>query len=93
MPRRLVAEAGFLRAYRRLAETDAHRVDEALAQLRHYLATGDAAAGLGIKHLGGRTYECRAGLALRIVYVVVEAEVVLSLLGHHDEVRRFLKRQ
>ena len=93
MSRQIIVKAGFERAYRRLPEADRHLVDEALKRFDLYLRTHQAAAGLGLKHLGSRTYEFRAGLALRIVYVAEGEKIVLSLLGSHDEVRRFLKRQ
>ena len=93
MPRQVIVKAGFERAYRRLSDAERPVVDAALQHFQRYLETRQASVGLGLKHLGGRTYELRAGLALRIVYVLTETEVVLALLGTHDEVRRFLKRQ
>ena len=93
MPRQVVAKARFLRAYHRLSDADRGLVDSALRHFQDYLHTGHAPVGLGIKHVGGRTYELRVSLALRIVYVIEGSEVALSLLGNHDEVRRFLRRQ
>ena len=93
MSRQIVTKAAFESAYRRLKAADQELVDDALARFQHYLKTNEAPVGLGIKHLGGRTYEFRAGLALRAVYVVDGERVVLALLGTHDAVCRFLKRQ
>ena len=93
MSRRIVVKPRFGRAYQRLSEADQRLVDAALGRLQHYLDTGEAPVGLGIKRLGRRTYEFRAGLALRVVYVVEGVQVVLALLGSHDEVRRFLRSQ
>ena len=93
MPRQLVAKASFVRVYDGLSETNRQLVDEALRRFQHYLRTNEAPVGLGLRHLGGRTYEFRAGLALRVVYVAERDELVLTLLGNHDEVRRFLRRQ
>jgi len=93
MARQLVAKAKWRRAYHRLSDANQRLVDEALRRFRHYLSTGEAPVGLGITHLGGRTYEFRIGLGLRSVYVVEGQEVVLVLLGNHDDVRRFLKHQ
>ena len=93
MPRQIVTKAAFETAYRRLMTSDRELVDAALTRFQHYLKTHEAQGGLGIKHLGGRTYEFRAGLALRVVYVVDGERVVLALLGTHDDVHRFLKRQ
>ena len=93
MPRQIVAKARFFRAYHRLSEADQGLVDSALKHFQDYLQTGQAPVGLGIKRVGGRTYELRVSLALRIVYVIEGNSAVLCLLGNHDEVRRFLRRQ
>ena len=93
MGRVLVPTKRFTRAYRRLAARDQELVDQAIQSLRGYLDTGQAAAGLGITKLGPGVFEARAGLALRLVYVEEGSEAVLVLLGNHDEVRRFLRRQ
>ncbi len=93
MSRVLVDTAWFRRAYYRLQEPDQHLVDRALTGLAEYLETGRAAMGLGLKKLGPGVFEARAGLGLRIVYVEEGNRVMLALLGNHDEVRRFLRRQ
>ena len=93
MSRVLVYTARFRRAYHRLQEPDQHLVDHALAGLTEYLETGRATMGLGLKKLGPGVFEARAGLGLRIVYVEEGDRVMLALLGNHDEVRRFLRRQ
>mgnify|MGYP001607347341 FL=1 len=89
----MVYTARFRRAYHRLQGPDQHLVDHALAGLAEYLETGRAAMGLGLKNLGPGGFEARAGLGLRIVYVEDGNRVMLALLGNHDEVRRFLRRQ
>ena len=93
MSRVLVSTAKFRRAYHRLQETDQNLVNHTLERLSEYLETGRAAVGLGMKKLGPEIFEVRVGLSLRIVYVEEGAEVFLALLGNHDEVRRFLRRQ
>ena len=93
MPRQLVVKLAFWRAYRHFPIPQQQLVDEALQKFLHYLQTNEAPVGLGIKHLVGRTFEFRVGLSLRVVYVMTAETVALSLLGSHDEVRRFLKRQ
>ena len=91
MPRKILTKAGFEHAYRRLSESDQRLVDEALRHFGDYLQTGQAPLGLGIKHLGSRTYEFRASLGLRVVYVAAGETIYLALLGSHDEVQRYLK--
>ncbi len=92
MPRQLVVKSQFHRAYQRLPEASQCLVDLALKKFAPYLQTDEAGMGLGIKHLGRRTYEFRAGLALRVICVLDKEQVVLALIGTHDEVRRYLKR-
>ena len=93
MPRTVVVARRFERAYRNLSFHEQRLVDGALQQFQAYLETGQAPVGLGLKRLHRRTHEFRAGLALRIVYVVEGDTVYLALLGRHDDVQRFLRRQ
>lgn len=86
-------KASFARAYDRLSESDQRVVDTALRRFRHYLANRMAPVGLGVKHLGEQIYEFRAGLSLRVVYFIEGDKIYLTLLGTHDEVRRYLKLQ
>ena len=92
MARAFITKASFERAYDRLHERDRTLVKKALRMLERYLATGQAPLGLGLTKLAPGIYECRVGRALRIVYVEEGSVLALSLLGSHDEVRRFLKR-
>lgn len=93
MPYAVVITRRFQQAYRRLTPPEQDLVDAALRQLQTYLQAGSAPVGLGLKRLHRRTYEVRAGLALRLVYVVEGNTVYVALLGRHDEVQRFLKNQ
>ena len=93
MGRVIVSSAKFRRAYHRLPGAERQLIDYALRQLATYLDTRHASVGLGIKKLAAGVFEVRAGLSLRIVYVEEGPRVVLALLGNHDEVHRFLKRQ
>ena len=92
MARQYVVKADFQRAYDRLSVPEQALVTKALRFLSHYLHTGEAPVGLGLKKLGPGIYEFRAGLALRGVYVEEGDLVALALLGSHEAVRRFLKR-
>lgn len=93
MPRTVVITRRFEQAYRKLSVHEQQIIDASLRQFHAYLQTGHVPVGLGLKQLYRRTYEFRAGLALRVVYVLEEATVSLALLGRHDDVRQFLKRQ
>lgn len=53
--------------------------------------------GLGIRDLGGDLYECRSGLDVRLVFVkdstTKPPTLYFDMIGNHDDVRRYLKRQ
>lgn len=93
MARALFSTGRFRRAYHRLSPPDQQLVEKALGQLGEHLRTGQAPVGLGVTKLVPGVFEVRAGLDLRIVYVEEGQRCFLTLVGNHDEVRRFLKRQ
>lgn len=64
---------------------------EATLQIKAYLEKRTAPHGLGIKKIGPNTFEARATDKMRIVWVHLGETVYFSLLGSHDEVRRFIK--
>lgn len=93
MPRELFTSPGFESAYLKLRSFEQDLVERAVKSFESYLWTGQASAGLGIRHLEKHTYEFRVGIDLRVIYMLEKNKVVLVLLGRHDDVRRFLKRQ
>lgn len=53
---------------------------------------GAKASGLGVKRLRGNVWEARAGLRIRILYLLSGDELTFVLAGTHEDVRRFLLR-
>ncbi len=50
-------------------------------------------AGIGLRKLGASFFEGRSGLRLRLIFEVLPGGILyFHLLGDHEEVRRFLKR-
>jgi len=47
--------------------------------------------GLGIRRLRGNYLECRLGRDVRAVFKHDGSILIMVLLGHHDEVRKFIK--
>ena len=47
--------------------------------------------GLGIRKLGDRLFECRVGLGLRFIFQDRPADLFVSFLGNHDEVKALLE--
>ncbi|PYJ78945.1 MAG: hypothetical protein DME69_06625 [Verrucomicrobia bacterium] len=50
-------------------------------------------AGIGIRKLRAKIFECRAGLRLRLVIREKPEELRAEFLGTHDEVKRYLRVQ
>lgn len=49
-------------------------------------------SGLGIRKLGGKLFECRRNRDLRFIFQDRGAELFVSFLGSHDEIRALLRR-
>jgi hypothetical protein len=49
-------------------------------------------SGLGIRKLGSKLFECRGNRDLRFISQDRGAELYVSFLGNHDEIRTLLRR-
>ena len=52
-----------------------------------------AHTGLSIRKLGGHVYECRTGLAWRLVFLAEKGELTFDFAGDHDEIQNYLRRK
>jgi hypothetical protein len=78
------------RAYRNLTPQQQARVVAAIARLSQSFGHPHRHSGLGIRPFG-RYFEFRVGLGLRVLFLSEGADLFLSFVGTHDEVRAFLK--
>ena len=73
---------------------DARREDEVIAALnlvKEGFGRPHAHTGLSIRKLGQHLYECRTGLAWRLVFAAQKGELVFDFAGDHDEVQNYLR--
>ena len=63
----------------------------ALLELGEAFGNPHIHSGLGIRKLKGNIFECRAGLANRFGFVDSGEQLVVSFLGNHDELRRWVR--
>ena len=73
---------------------DARREDEVIAALnliKEGFGQPHAHTGLSIRKLGKHLYECRTGLAWRLVFEAQKGELVFDFAGDHDEVQNYLR--
>lgn len=65
---------------------------EVLLRLPQVLGDPHAHGGIGIRKVHPRgIWEARLGLGLRLVFGVEEDLLVVSRVGNHDEIRRYLR--
>jgi len=80
----------FGRAYKKLTPQQQTTVDKAIAHLESSFGRPHLDAGIGLRPFGGY-FEFRAGLGLRVLFVVQQSDPVLVVVGDHDAIRRFVK--
>jgi hypothetical protein len=70
------------------------REDDVSATLRLVMdgfGNPHAHAGISIRKLGKQVYECRTGLAWRLLFVAQKGVLTFVFAGDHDEVQDFLR--
>lgn len=80
------------RAFSKLTSEDQDRVYRAIEKLLQSLTQEQLMGGLGLKRLRGKLWEARAGLAIRILFMLEKDNIIFSFVGDHDDVRRYLKK-
>lgn len=81
--------------FRRLRELPKNERVEcllALCELSENFGRPHVHSGLGIRKLGNKLFECRASIALRFIFQDRPADLFVSFLGDHDEIKALLKR-
>ena len=81
----------FLRQYRHLPLVEQEQSSGAIQKLIHFFEKGEKPQGLGLKQLRKPFWEIRATIHLRILFRFQGDLVEFTLVGNHDEIRRFLK--
>lgn len=90
---RYYVSPSFERSLRELNSARKDPIKKATQLAVAFFETGKLAHGLGLKLLRGELWEIRASLADRIVFRKAKNIVEFLLVGSHDEIKRFLKRQ
>ena len=82
----------FDRSIKRLDPARRRAVQEAIEQLVAAFETGQVPVGVGLKHLRSGLWECRAGLADRVLFYRHRDGVEFLLAGNHEEIKRALRK-
>ena len=81
----------FKRGARQLSEEQRQQAAIAADLLRVAFGHPHHHSGLGMRRLGGNLYEFRVGRDLRVLFELHGSRAELTMIGNHDDVRRFLK--
>jgi len=82
--------SSFDRAYSRLTHQERQRVNLAVDRLEKSFGHPHEHGGLGIRSIG-HFFECRAGLQIRVLFVVTGGDLILVTVGSHDAIRAYIK--
>lgn len=91
MARVLAIDPAVIRRLRELPRKERSECLLALCELPETFGKPHAHAGIGIRKLGKKLFECRAGLSFRFLFLERPEELYVSFLGIHDEIRKLLK--
>jgi hypothetical protein len=81
---------GFARSFKALTATEQQEVRVAQAQLSEVFGRPHFHVGIGVRRVGNY-FEFRAGLKLRVLFVIESGDAVLVTVGNHDDIRRFIR--
>ena len=93
MAKPIALDPAVLQRLRDLAGRERAEALAALCDLAEGFGRPHVHAGLGVRKLGERLFECRVGLSLRLVFQDRPEALFVVFAGSHDEVRRFLRRR
>jgi len=87
----LTIDSGVTRQLRELPKTEKVECLLALCELTEIFGQPHIHSGLAIRKLGNKLFECRGSLALRFIFQDRPADLFVSFLGNHDEIKALLK--
>ena len=84
----------FTKSFERSLEKspERNRAKQAAQSLIHALESNIKPVGLGLKKLDEEIWEIRAGLRTRVLFALYPGEIRLLLVGDHQEIKHYLKR-
>jgi hypothetical protein len=87
----LSIDSGVLHRLQELPKSEKAECLLALCELAERFGRPHAHSGLGVRKLGNKLFECRVGLALRFIFQDRPADLFVSFLGDHDEIKALLR--
>lgn len=91
MAKPLSIDPGVFRRLRELPKNEKVECLLALCELIESFGRPHVHSGLGIRKLGNRLFECRGSISLRFIFQDRPADLFVSFVGNHDEIKALLK--
>lgn len=91
MNKLLSIDPAVLRRLRELPQSERVECLLALCELAEAFGQPHVHRGLSIRKLGNKLFECRGSLTLRFIFQDRPADLFVSFLGNHDEVKALLR--
>ena len=86
----------YLRSFDKTFESlpfgDQEKTKEATNQLLDYFSGGAKPLGLGLRKLRGDAWEIRASLNIRILFVLTKQLATFVIVGNHNDIHRYLRK-
>ncbi|MDQ6633111.1 MAG: hypothetical protein M3Y82_15380 [Verrucomicrobiota bacterium] len=80
-----------LKEIRSRTSKERREIGEKIAEAQNTMGQPHLHKGIGIRKLRNDYFEIRVGLKDRLVFAHTRNALVFELIGHHNEVQRFLK--
>jgi mRNA-degrading endonuclease RelE of RelBE toxin-antitoxin system len=87
----LLIDPGVQKQLRALPRNERADVVLRLLELGEIFGQPHQHAGLGIRKLRSDLFECRVGLALRVVFRASSEALIVRFIGSHDEIQKYLR--
>jgi len=87
----LTIDPAVIRRLRELPKAEKVECLMGLCELVEIFGQSHIHSGLAIRKLGNKLFECRGSLALRFIFQDRAADLFVSFLGNHDEIKALLK--
>jgi hypothetical protein len=87
---KVFAKPSLTRAFKKLNPQKQAAVTASIAGLPDAVERPHLHSGIGIRPFG-RYLECRAGLDLRILFYLLDGDIILATTGNHDAIARYVK--
>jgi mRNA-degrading endonuclease RelE of RelBE toxin-antitoxin system len=87
----LLIDPGVQKQLRALPRNERADVVLKLLELADVFGQPHRHTGLGIRKLRGDLFECRVGLARRVLFRASSDALLIRFIGSHDEVQKYLR--